>query len=105
MNDAYCTGIFKAKSKKGHEVLIDQRQPEFATHVNLRAVGGAPVLEFYYMDVRPMDESEEDELEFDLEEGMLEPIAQIALSPTALDQLEELIEGLHHECGPECEHD
>lgn len=96
MNEGF---VFTATTKSGQKVLVDQRQPAFATNVNLRIVGGAPVLEFYCVDVNCVDETEDcgEDIELDLEEGVLEPIAQIALSPSALDQLQELILGIEDE--------
>lgn len=105
MNEGF---VFTTTTKSGKKVMVDQRQPDFATNVNLRLVGGAPVLEFYCLDVKPTDGEEDDQdIELDIEEGILEPIAQIALSPTALDQLQDIIMGIEEEeheegCGCGC---
>jgi hypothetical protein len=108
MNEGF---VFTTTTKSGRKVIVDQRQPDFATNVNLRLVGGAPVLEFYCLDARCLDEEGNEcdqDIEMYLEEGALEPIAQIALSPSALDQLQEIILGIEEEeheghCGCGCE--
>ncbi|HBN09923.1 MAG TPA: hypothetical protein DD435_15200 [Cyanobacteria bacterium UBA8530] len=82
--------FIRAKTKSGQEVLVDRRKPDFATQIELKIVGGAPVLEFFCLDVLSK-EGEQSDVEIDLEEGSVEPIARIALSPTALESLEEIM--------------